>query len=39
VSYGLRAVLTWPFGATYVLAMPVRFAQRRLFGDRSEPVV
>jgi glycosyltransferase involved in cell wall biosynthesis len=29
VSYGVRAVTTWPLGAAYVLAMPVRLAQRR----------
>jgi len=39
LSYGARALLTWPFTATYVLALPMRRVHRRLFGESGEPVL
>lgn len=39
VSYGLRAFLTWPLSATYVLALPMRRVHRRVFGESGEPVL
>ncbi|MBI4484654.1 MAG: glycosyltransferase family 2 protein [Acidobacteria bacterium] len=39
LSYGARALLTWPLTATYVLALPIRRVHKRLFGESGEPVL
>jgi glycosyltransferase involved in cell wall biosynthesis len=39
LSYAARALRTWPLTAMYVLALPMRRVQRRLFGGPGEPVL
>jgi hypothetical protein len=39
LSYGWRSVLSWPPALTYVAALPLRRAQRRLFGHDGEPAL
>jgi glycosyltransferase involved in cell wall biosynthesis len=39
LEYGWRSLVSWPFSVTYVAALPLRRAQRRLFGHEGEPVL
>jgi glycosyltransferase involved in cell wall biosynthesis len=39
LSYGVRALVTWPLTAAYVLALPMRRVHRRVFGESGEPVL
>ncbi|MCC7418343.1 MAG: glycosyltransferase [Acidobacteria bacterium] len=39
VAYGARALVSWPLSLTYVIALPMRRAQRRVFGETGEPVL
>jgi glycosyltransferase involved in cell wall biosynthesis len=39
LAYGWRSLVSWPFSVAYVAALPLRRAQRRIFGHDGEPVV
>jgi glycosyltransferase involved in cell wall biosynthesis len=39
IAYGWRSIMSWPLSVTYVAALPLRRAQRRIFGHEGEPVV
>ena len=38
-GYLWRSLVSWPFSVTYVAALPLRHAQRRIFGREGEPVL